>query len=404
VTTRLTRRSLLQTGSAFTAWGMVPRTAFAGNRDPRFVFIILRGALDGLAFMPPVGDPDFSACRGDLALPASGLGAALPLDGFFALNPNMPALKSFYDKGEALLIHAVATPYRDRSHFDGQDVLENGTASPYGSDSGWLNRAAHLIPAGGAVRDRDLFAVGSTIPLVMRGPAPVMNWSPGALRGVDDDTLARLARLYGERDPELLTVLTEGKKIDGLLGRGAMAAVRRGNGAAEKDAFVAAAEAAGHALIKPDGPRIAALAFNGWDTHANEGPASGRLGHLLAALDAALTALRTSLDDAWKDTVVVAATEFGRTARENGTTGTDHGTAAAAFLAGGAVKGGRIIADWPGLKAAALYEGRDLRPTLDLRAVLKGTLTDQLGISERLLATEVFPESSAVQPLSGLLT
>ena len=229
---------------------------------------------------------------------------------------------------------------------------------------------------------------------------PVASWSPGALRGADDDTLVRLARLYGERDPELLTALTEAEKLDGLLGPGAMPA---GNGAAEKNTFLAAAAAAGRALVAPEGPRIAALAFDGWDTHASEGPASGRLGHLLASLDVALTTLRATLGDAWKDTVIVMATEFGRTARENGTTGTDHGTGAAAFLVGGAVKGGRVISDWPGLKAADLYEGRDLRPTLDLRAVLKGVLADQLGLPERLLATEIFPESVAVRPLTGLL-
>jgi uncharacterized protein (DUF1501 family) len=402
VTIECTRRNLLQAGSAFAAWSMIPRPAFAEHRDPRFVFVILRGALDGLAFIPPIGDPDFNPSRGDLALPAAGEGAALPLDGFFALNPNMPALKALYDQGEALFVHAVATPYRDRSHFDGQNVLENGTATPSGSSTGWLNRAARLIPVGGAVRGPELLAVGATIPLVMRGPAPVVSWSPGALRGADDDTLIRLARLYGERDPELLTALVEGEKLDLLLGPGAMAA-GRGHGAAEKNAFLAAAAAVGRALVAPEGPRIAALTFDGWDTHASEGPASGRLGHLLASLDVALTTLRATLGDAWKDTVVVIATEFGRTARENGTTGTDHGTGAAAFLVGGAVKGGRVISDWPGLRAADLYEGRDLRPTLDLRAVLKGVLTDQLGLPERLLATEIFPESGTVRPLPGLL-
>jgi uncharacterized protein (DUF1501 family) len=405
----LTRRGMLQSGSALAAWSMLPpRPAFAGNRDPRFVFVILRGALDGLAFMPPVGDPDYAALRGDLALPAAGDGAALKLDGFFALNPNMPGLKGLYDAGEALMLHAVATPYRDRSHFDGQDVLENGTAAPRGSDTGWLNRAARLLPVGGVARGRDLFAVGATVPLVMRGPAPVVSWSPGALRGASDDTMIRLAHLYGERDPELLAALTAGEKLEALLGQGQMAAGRdrdnRGrSGEPQRHVFSAAAAAAGRALARADGPRIAALALDGWDTHANEGPGAGRLGHLLAALDDALATLRGELGDGWKDTVVAVATEFGRTAHENGTTGTDHGTGAAAFLAGGAVKGGRVVADWPGLKQSALYQARDLAPTLDLRAVLKAALLDHLGVGERLLATQVFPGSDAIRPLNGLL-
>jgi len=400
--TNITRRGLIQASGALAAWAMVPRAGLASDRDPRFVFIILRGALDGLAFMPPIGDPDYASLRGDLALPASGDGAALALDGFFGLNPNMPALKGLYDEGDALMVHAIATPYRDRSHFDGQDVLENGTPGPRGSDTGWLNRAAALIPANGPTRAHDLFAVGPTVPLVMRGTAPVVSWSPGALPGAGDDTVTRLAHLYSERDPELMAALAAGEKLDAFLGRGAMAG-KGGDGRLESRVFAEAAMAAGRVLAQPDGPRIAAMAFDGWDTHANEGPAAGRLGHLLAALDNSLATLRSQLGDAWKDTVVVVATEFGRTARENGTTGTDHGTGAAAFLVGGAVKGGRVIAEWPGLKPAALYQGRDLNPTLDLRATLKGVLLDHLGLAEHLLSTEVFPGSAAIKPLPGLL-
>jgi len=299
-------------------------------------------------------------------------------------------------------LHAVATPYRERSHFDGQDVLENGTPGPRGSDTGWLNRAAGVIPAAGPARGRELFAIGPTVPLVIRGPAPVVSWSPGALPGASDDTVMRLAHLYSERDPELMAALAAGEKLDAFLDRGAMAG-KGGDGRLESRVFAEAAVAAGRVLAQPEGPRIAAMAFDGWDTHANEGPAAGRLGHLLAALDNALSALRGQLGDAWKDTVILVATEFGRTARENGTTGTDHGTGAASFLVGGAVKGGRVMADWPGLKPAALYQGRDLNPTLDLRAALKGVLLDHLGLTEQLLATEVFPGSAAIRPLTGLL-
>ncbi|MCJ2010456.1 DUF1501 domain-containing protein [Methylobacterium sp. J-092] len=392
-----TRRGLLAAGSTLAAAGLMPRIASAATRDPRFVFVILRGALDGLAFLPAIGDPAYAALRGPLALPASGAGAALPFGGLFGLNPNLPFLKGLFDAREALMLHAVATPYRERSHFDGQDVLENGTPSPNGSGTGWLNRAAALLPSAGPARGRDLFACGATVPLVMRGPAPVMSWSPGNLRAPLDDTVMRLERLYGERDPALLAALTESNRLDAMLPEGGQAVGGPGR------IYATLAAAAGRMLARPDGPRIATLALDGWDTHAAEGPASGRLAHLLKALDDALAALKAELGPAWGDTVVAVATEFGRTAHANGTDGTDHGTAAAAFLAGGAVAGGRVVADWPGLAPAALLEGRDLRPTTDLRAVLKGVLRDHLGLPDRALADTVFPGSGGVAPMRDLL-
>jgi uncharacterized protein (DUF1501 family) len=165
----------------------------------------------------------------------------------------------------------------------------------------------------------------------------------------------------------------------------------------------AAAEGAARLLAAPDGPRIAALAFDGFDTHQNEGAAQGTLAQRLHGLDGAFGAFEANLGDAWRDTVVVAITEFGRTVRVNGTNGTDHGTATAALIAGGALAGGRVIADWPGLKAERLYQGRDLYPTADLRAVLKGVLADQLGLSPKTLAETVFPDSGGVAPMKGLI-
>lgn len=399
-----TRRGLLQGGATFAAWGMLPRSALAGGRDPRFVFVILRGALDGLAAVPPIGDPDYAGLRGHLASPRPGDSAALRLDDTFGLNPNMPTLKAMFDGGQALISHAVATPYRERSHFDGQDVLENGTTKPNGASTGWLNRAAAALPAKAAAGGRDLFAVGATIPLVMRGPAPVVSWAPAGLKDTRQDTVMRLARLYGERDPQLLTALNEGEKLDSSLnGRSLMASNFVQGGRGERRAFALAAAAAGRVLARPDGPRIATLALDGWDTHAKEGPGGGRLGNLLGALDDMLANLQNELGPVWKDTVVAVATEFGRTARENGTEGTDHGTATAAFLVGGAVKGGRVLADWPGLSPAALHEGRDLKPTTDLRAVLKGVLKDHLGFPDGVLGRDVFPGSEGVKAIPGLI-
>src|SRR5438046_1701781 len=294
-----TRRELLGGAGVLFAWPFLPKVARAEGRDPRMLTIILRGALDGLAAVAPVGDPDWVKLRGDRALTLDGKPAALPLDSFFALNPAMPHLHRLYQAGHATIVHAAATPYRERSHFDGQDVLESGLAKPAMIDSGWLNRALVGLAPEGRVRSdtRHAFAVGPVAPLVVRGRAPVMSWVPQRLPPASDATL---------------------------------------------------------------------------------GPA-------------------------WPETVVALVTEFGRTARINGTDGTDHGTATVALLVGGALKGGRVIADWPGLKDADLHEHRDLKATTDLRAVLKGLLKDHLRVDDGALATKVFPESAAVKPMAGLL-
>jgi uncharacterized protein (DUF1501 family) len=433
-----TRRELLLASGTLFAWAYLPKAARAEGRDPRLLVIVLRGALDGLAAVAPVGDPDWVALRGDKALTLGGKPPALPLDSFFALNPAMPNLHRFYKSGAATIVHAVATPYRERSHFDGQDVLESGFGKPGTTDSGWLNRAlGSLQPggrAGGGAGARDAFAVGPIAPLVVRGPAPVLSWTPRRLPPASDDTVMRLMDLYQHTDPALARVLEERMGLatiaraggmDGEQPRAALASEasgQRGNsivrapdtrpapgssaraGAGQVRAYFA--ESAGTAarfLARPDGPRIGALAFDGWDTHAAEGAADGRLAMLLGALDGAIAAIETETKDAWRETVVAVVTEFGRTARINGTDGTDHGTATVALLAGGALKGGRVVADWPGLKPARLHEGRDLKPTTDLRAVLKGLLKDHLRVDDGALAAKVFPDSGAVKPMAGLL-
>ncbi len=395
---RPSRRLFLASAGAFVAWANLPRFAYAGTRDPRFVVVILRGAMDGLAAVPPIGDPDYAALRGELAIGSSGMGGTVALDGFFALNDAMPSLKQLYADREALIVHAVATPYRDRSHFDGQDVLESGLTTPGASRDGWLNRAVAALPLGAAVRPASGLAVSPTVPLVLRGGAPVFTWMPDGLMPVGMDTADRLAGLYGETDPALARVFATGRTIDGMAAGGT--AVKGGDIAAS---FRRIAVGAGRLLAEPEGPRIAAISFDGWDTHASEGPESGQLGRRLGALDAALAGLRQELGPVWSDTVVAVMTEFGRTAHVNGTDGTDHGTATTAFLVGGAVKGGRVLADWPGLAAGKLYEQRDLAPTTDLRAVLKGVLRDHLGIGETALATRIFPDSLGVRPIGGLI-
>jgi uncharacterized protein (DUF1501 family) len=408
-----TRRQLLLGSGVLFAWASVPRLARAEGCDPRLLTIVLRGALDGLAVAAPVGDPDWVRLRGDKGLALDGQVPALPLDGFFALNPAMSNLHRLYQAGQAIILHAVATPYRERSHFDGQDVLESGLAKPGAVDTGWLNRTFSALEPGGpaVLRGSQAFAVGPITPLIVRGPAPVLSWVPPRLPPVGDDTTMRLLDLYHHTDPTFARVLDERIGLAAVARAGGMSSepgnqrpANQGGGIGQVRAYFAeAAGAAAKFLAGPQGPRIGALALDGWDTHVNEGAVKGRLAELLGALDGAIAAIETNMGAAWRETVVVLVTEFGRTARLNGNDGSDHGTAAAALLVGGALKGGRVIADWPGIKPGDLYDGRDLKPTSDLRAAFKGLLEDHLRADPGKLEAAVFPESDAVKPLRGLL-
>jgi uncharacterized protein (DUF1501 family) len=411
---KLQRREFLTLGALATGGALLTtRLAFArsAERKARLVVVIMRGALDGLAAVPPYGDPDYAALRRELALRAPGEGnAALPLNGFFGLHPALGFLQQCYTARELTVFHALASPYRERSHFDGQDVLENGTPRPHASQSGWLNRALAQLPQRGA--HAGAVALAQNVPLVMRGPAAVTSWSPSKLSTLDDDTLARLTDLYAG------DALLSSRLADALATNAMAAADEAGDamkaagntagnppkpGAGYAARYTEVVHAAAGFLRADDGPNVAVFDTTGWDTHANEGGAQGQLAGRLGALDQGLASFKQQLGPAWADTAVLLVTEFGRTAAVNGTRGTDHGTATAAFLVGGAVAGGRVIADWPGLAARNLYQGRDLQPTLDLRAVLKGLLAEHLQVPPAALEQSVFPDSAAVRALPGLL-
>ena len=417
------RRQVLAGGASLSLWGLLPRTASAaGARDPRFLTIILRGGLDGLALASPAGDPDLVKLRGALAISATGDGAGLPLDGFFVLNPSMPFLHALYQKREATIAHAVATPYRERSHFDAQDVLENGLAGVGRSDSGWLNRALvemgklemGKVGAAGLRANPKGLAMGAVVPLVIRGDAPVMSYIPKTFGfPLHASTIHRLMDLYAHTDPGLAKAFAEGIEIDKVaMATGATPAKPATPGTPvvapppaqpQFRGFIDTAQTAAKFMSAADGPRIGVLSYDGWDTHANEGAVKGQLANRLAGLDAALKAFAEGMGPVWKDTAVIVVTEFGRTARVNGTEGTDHGTATTALLVGGAIKGGRMLADWPGLAEKSLHENRDLKPTQDLRAIFKSVLRDHLGLAPGVLADAVFPGSSLIKPTDGLL-
>jgi uncharacterized protein (DUF1501 family) len=388
------RRRVMGAAGALFAWSFMPGAAAAAGRHPRLVTIVLRGALDGLSALAPVGDPNYLALREMIALSTGGSTPAIPLDGFFALHPAMPNFARLYRAKQALAVHAVATGYRERSHFDGQDILESGINRPGNTDSGWLNRAVALLPKGERVKPAGALGVGTIAPLVMRGPTPILGWAPPMLREANADTARRVLDLYRHTDPVLASALEGGLASESIAGASKAGTAKGGrNTLADPEGMILAAQGAARIMAAEEGPRIAALAFEGWDTHANEGGATGILAQRLGGLDGAIAAFEQGLGAAWAETVILIITEFGRTAHENGTGGSDHGTATLAFLAGGAVKGGRIIADWPGLKPAQLHENRDLKPTTDLRALIKGVLGEHLGMRAADLGGEIFPGS-----------
>ena len=386
--TKLNRRSLLLAGCAATLVSVAPgaRGDTTRAQGRKLVIIILRGAMDGLAALPKLDDADIRTHRAALVDDQ-----AIKLSDGFALHSAMPGLAAMYRANEAAFVPAIAGPYRERSHFAAQDLLECGEISQV-SDDGWLNRA--MLKAPGAY---SAVSIGPSQPLILRGaPVSATSWSPPVLPEASEDTLQRLLDLYQD-DMVLKTSLSAAvgadmvagsMKADGMGGRGGPAQ------------YVPQLEAAGKFLAQPGGPQIAVVSLEGWDTHTGQNQA---LQQRFAALDNGITAMKTQLGDIWKKTAVMAISEFGRTVRINGGGGTDHGTGGLAILAGGAIKGGRMLGDWPGLKSSALFEDRDLRPAVDARSVFKGLLRDQLGWASGDLDTAIFRDSAAAKAMGGLV-
>lgn len=377
------RRSLLRRSALLGAGlALAPRMAFAAAAtEKRFVFIIQRGAADGLATLAPTADPGYARLRGALA-EHSGF----KLDGTFALHASLANTAQLYSQGEALFAHAIASPYRDRSHFDGQNVLETGAAGAFQVRDGWMNRMLGIVPQEG----RSAIAVSATVPLALRGVHEVASYAPTDLPDASDDLLARVTAMYAG-DAQLHALWSEAMETRRLT-------AGMGEGGKESGAATGALAAT---LLKPaNGARIATIETGGWDTHFGQ---AHRLAIQLTALDGLIDALRTGLGPSWNDTVVLVATEFGRTAAANGTGGTDHGTGAAAMLLGGAVKGGRIITDWPGLSPSALYQSRDLKPTMQLDAFIAGAVAGHYGTDPARTMATLFPGAGGARPVEGLI-
>lgn len=367
----------------------LPRVTFAQVRQPgRFVFVLLRGGFDGLAAVVPYGDPDYRGLRGAMAFEESDL---VTLDDTFALAPGLAPFREFWEQQELVVLHAMAIPYRTRSHFDGQAILETGIDRPMGSADGWLNRLLQVMPG-----ERSGIAIASGLPRSMTGPVDVRTWSPTQLGVVDDGYLDRLSVLY-RSDRTLQGRFEAALQQQATVGEEPMAAqgARRGG-------VTPLMGATARILREETGPNIAAIEFSGWDTHANQGLTGGSLDRLLGQLAEGLVSFRTDMGSAWANTTVVVMTEFGRTVRPNGTRGTDHGTAGAGFLIGPKLARSTVFADWPGLSNATLFEGRDLKPTLDTRAVLKAAIAGTFDLSPAQ-AERVFPSSGGVPGAYALM-
>ncbi|PTB21114.1 hypothetical protein C9I57_10430 [Trinickia symbiotica] len=376
------RRFLTVSAAGAGAMLVAPYIAFAHTATTRrFVFIIQRGAADGLHIVVPYAEPAYATLRRELTVDVS---AAKKLDGTFALHPSLQRTAELYAARQALFVHAVATPYRDRSHFDGQNVLETGGTSPYQFRDGWLNRLVGMLPTNRA----QAIAIAPTVPTALRGKFEVTSYAPSGLPGPSDDLLLRVGQLY-ERDAQL-----------GPLWNAAMATREMGGPTGAKQDPAGIGKLAAGFLARDDGPRIAMIETGGWDTHSAQ---NGRLAAQLKALDTMLASLRDGLGPVWADTTVLVATEFGRTAAANGTGGTDHGTGSVAMLLGGAVAGGRVVADWPGLRSADLYEGRDLKPTASLDAVIACAAAETFGLDGHRTAAALFLQKSEGKPFEGLI-
>lgn len=423
MTAHLNRRSLLSLGASLglgvTFLGSQAFAASEGDlAKKKLVVVICRGGMDGLSVSPPVGDPDYAALRGSIAMTPDDV---LKLDATFGLHPQLSAVHALALKGQARIAPAIASPDRARSHFEAQDVLETGASGVYGADTGWLNRTLEALAP---VRKVEGLSVGATAPLILRGKVQAASWSPG--KGVDES--ARLPTLLQDlykTDPLLGPAFARGLETE-TMAQQAMTAMtatpamnlaaastptpssaapmsstmandrqnRRGDETARK-----LGSTLGGFMVQAGGPQIAAISLDGFDTHAGQ---PGQIATRLSYLDAVLDGLHKGLGDEWKNTVVIAVTEFGRTARVNGTGGTDHGTGSTGLILGGALKPGGIVGDWPGLSQNALFENRDTAPTLDMRALFKGVLSEHMGVDRALLETKVFPDSVAAKPVTQL--
>ncbi|MEI6096970.1 MAG: DUF1501 domain-containing protein [Alphaproteobacteria bacterium] len=372
----LSRRAFLIGCSAAASPLLTPVTFAATAGDNRLIVIVLRGAMDGLDVVRPLGDSDYLGLRPSLAADAA---QSHDLDGFFALHPAATPLMPLWDKGELAFAHAVATPYRQgRSHFVGQDALENGTGGEAGQltpgHDGWLNRALSVIPG---TTDTTAVSVGQQRLLILEGAQDTLHYFPVAESALSSQGLS-LMTAVNAADPLFAKPFAEAQVL--------VSEATKDAPAKAKDSFKELGSYVAEQLSTQS--RIASLSLGGWDMHNNQ---PRHMAGQLTALSDMVLAMKAGLGAHWGTTLVIAMTEFGRTARENGTMGTDHGTGGLMIAAGGALRGKRVMADWPGLSEANLLASRDLMPTRDVRAFAGWALRSLYGVQASTIEAMVFP-------------
>ncbi len=384
-TSSLSRRKFITlTGASLAVLSFPMSSAFAlsSNKQvssPKIVWLLLRGALDSLHTIVPTFDQQYKTLRPKLS--SSFKSPLLPLENGFALHPSLKNLHQWYQDNSLLPVVAVSSGYPKRSHFDGQDYLESGK-SEIDHDSGWLARAIE-------VKNKRALAVSRSTPISLRSSSQVNTWYPSNLKDADDDIYAALDKLY-QNDESLRASLESGLEVRGLVGD------KKDKKKKRQGKFIDLAKSCAKLMVGEQGVDCAMLELGGWDTHNNQGT---RLNSKLSELDQGLAELKAGLGKEWQNTVVIIGTEFGRTAKENGTGGTDHGTGSALFIAGGAVNGGMIQGDWPGLKDEQLFQQRDLMPTTNSFGWIGNVLSQHWQFTEQELL-QVFPH---VKPYNQVL-
>ena len=385
----LKRRQILKLSSLGLASSLLPLPGLAFANAPtekRLVVMLLRGGMDGMHALAPTGDPDYLTLRPKMNVNESA-DNSMRINGMFTLHPGLQPLTELYHQGELSFIPAATTRYRNRSHFDGQNLLEVGSDSPFGLKDGWLNRALQQLPA------RHGLALGPNVPTILQGSAQVATWADSPIPEVDEDFLNRVAYIYQE-DANLSTSLVAARnapatEVDSQMGR-----------AGRNRQLIMASEAASQLLRDPKGPRVAVIESSGWDTHFAQ---ERRLAQQFQQLSESVLTLKRGLKSSWQKTCLLIVSEFGRTAAENGSGGTDHGVGGLAILAGGLISGGKVIGDWPGLGKRDLHKGRDLMPTIHYESVFKTVTHELLEIPSRRVEKHVFPNSQGIRLLPDIL-
>ena len=374
---KISRRDFLK-GTAttlFFAGFNLPAIA-STSRKKNLVIIMLRGGMDGLCAVPIIGDKDFEKKRRSILIENT-----IKLNSDFALHPKLNAFKNCWDENTGSIIHATSIPYTQRSHFEGQNLMESGGKIPYVEKTGWVGRAMKIAKLQG-----DGLALSLPMPLLLRGVPKNNNYYPSDSKLPREDTLELLKTIYAERSEEelldMMNFIQKRKTEEMMSGYSYGYSDKRDNNNLAKQAAAS--------LIKSNGPRVAVFEVNGFDTHAAQGGIDGTHTRCLVEMDEIIKHLKAELKQAYKDTLILTVTEFGRTIAQNGGNGTEHGYGTAIFMAGGLLKKSQVYTDWPGLKRKQLYQGRDLNATTDSRSVYASAMSTVFDLDFKRIEKDVF--------------